>query len=113
MNGVHTNVQASGAGSQLETNGVRRHARGLARVATELVRHRSDLMGAALADGGKLLSESDPEVSEAIDFVRYYALTAQRFRDLEGVDSSARGVVVVVSPWNFPIAIPCGGIAAA
>ena len=85
----------------------------LARVATELVRHRSDLMGAALADGGKLLSESDPEVSEAIDFVRYYALTAQRFRDLEGVDSSARGVVVVVSPWNFPIAIPCGGIAAA
>ncbi len=84
----------------------------LARVAHELRAHRADLMGAALIDGGKLLTQSDPEVSEAIDFVDYYAATARDFRALDSVDASAKGVVAVVPPWNFPIAIPCGGVAA-
>ena len=85
----------------------------LSRVATELRNARGSLMGAALADGGKLLSESDPEVSEAIDFVEYYALTARDLRGLDSVKTQPKGVVVVVPPWNFPIAIPCGGVAAA
>jgi len=85
----------------------------LARAAQELRRGRADLMGAAACDGGKILTESDPEVSEAIDFVQYYAAAARYFRALPGVVATPRGVVVVVSPWNFPIAIPCGGIAAA
>jgi RHH-type proline utilization regulon transcriptional repressor/proline dehydrogenase/delta 1-pyrroline-5-carboxylate dehydrogenase len=85
----------------------------LRRVAHELRSARADLMGAALADGGKLLSESDPEVSEAIDFVEFYAQTAAYFHELAGVRAQGKGVVVVVSPWNFPIAIPCGGVAAA
>jgi RHH-type proline utilization regulon transcriptional repressor/proline dehydrogenase/delta 1-pyrroline-5-carboxylate dehydrogenase len=70
-------------------------------------------MGAALADAGKTLMESDPEVSEAVDFVEFYSATARHFEELSGIDTSPLGVVVVVSPWNFPIAIPCGGIAAA
>jgi len=85
----------------------------LARVAHELRRGRGDLLGAAMADGGKILSESDPEVSEAIDFVEYYAVTARELRGLDTVDATPKGVVVVVSPWNFPIAIPCGGVASA
>lgn len=85
----------------------------LHRVAEELAAARGTLMGAMLAEGGKTLSESDPEVSEAIDFCRFYADTAQYFHDLPGVPASGRGVVVVVSPWNFPLAIPCGGVAAA
>ena len=85
----------------------------LSEVAHELRKRRHDLMGAALADGGKLLTESDPEVSEAIDFVEYYANTAHRFFQRECVTATPKGVVVVVPPWNFPIAIPCGGIAAA
>jgi RHH-type transcriptional regulator, proline utilization regulon repressor / proline dehydrogenase / delta 1-pyrroline-5-carboxylate dehydrogenase len=85
----------------------------LARVAQALGEARGDLMGAALADGGKLLTESDPEVSEAIDFARYYASTARYFRELDTVEAKPKGVVVVVPPWNFPIAIPCGGVAAA
>ncbi len=85
----------------------------LARVADELRRGRAELMGAALADGGKLLTESDPEVSEAIDFVEFYAVTARELRALTTVDAAPKGVVVVVPPWNFPIAIPCGGISAA
>lgn len=82
-------------------------------VAGELRRARADLMGAALANCGKTLAESDPEVSEAVDFVEFYAGSARTFFELPNVTASGKGVVVVVSPWNFPIAIPCGGIAAA
>ncbi|MBN8419212.1 MAG: proline dehydrogenase family protein [Verrucomicrobia bacterium] len=82
-------------------------------VANELRQARADLMGAALANCGKTLAESDPEVSEAVDFVEFYAGSARTFFELPNVSASGKGVVVVVSPWNFPIAIPCGGIAAA
>ena len=62
-------------------------------------------------DAGKTVVEADPEVSEAIDFANYYALSAISL-DLER-ESSPVGVVVVVPPWNFPYAIPTGGICAA
>jgi len=82
-------------------------------VAEEIASQRGELMGAMLAEGGKTLTESDPEVSEAIDFCRFYAQTALALSDLPGLEASGKGTVVVVSPWNFPLAIPCGGIAAA
>ncbi len=82
-------------------------------VANELSRRRGDLLGAMLAEGGKLLTESDPEVSEAIDFCRFYGQTARWWSERPGLAVAGKGVVAVVSPWNFPLAIPCGGIAAA
>lgn len=85
----------------------------LDRAADEIAAARGQLMGAMLAEGGKVLTESDPEVSEAIDFCRFYADSAAYFHDLSGITATGRGVVVVVSPWNFPLAIPCGGVAAA
>ncbi len=85
----------------------------LRRVAQYLRRGRADLIGIALAEGGKLLTESDREVSEAVDFCEFYGRTAESFESLASVGVSGLGVVVVVSPWNFPIAIPCGGVAAA
>lgn len=85
----------------------------LRKAANEQRNARSRLMGAAVADGGKTLMESDPEVSEAIDFTEFYPLTAGYFDELETVEAKGKGVVVVVSPWNFPLAIPCGGVAAA
>ena len=87
----------------------------LRQAAHEFRKARADLMGSALANCGKTLAESDPEVSEAIDFVDFYAETARWFMEDLSPDLKAegKGVVVVVSPWNFPIAIPCGGIAAA
>ena len=85
----------------------------LSRVAQELRLARADLMGAALAEGGKTLMESDPEVSEAVDFVEFYSRSSHYFSELPGVTATGKGVVAVVSPWNFPIAIPCGGVAAA
>ena len=85
----------------------------LKNVAKEIRRARADLMGAALANCGKTLAESDPEVGEAVDFVEFYADTAREFFELPGITSRGKGVIVVVSPWNFPIAIPCGGVAVA
>lgn len=62
-------------------------------------------------DAGKTVAEADPEVSEAIDFALFYAQSA---KDLKfSKDSTPTGVTVVVPPWNFPYAIPCGGICAA
>jgi len=85
----------------------------LGRVAAELRHARGRLMWAALANGGKTLAESDPEVSEAVDFLEFYRASARSLFELPSIDASGCGVVVVVPPWNFPIAIPCGGVAAA
>jgi RHH-type proline utilization regulon transcriptional repressor/proline dehydrogenase/delta 1-pyrroline-5-carboxylate dehydrogenase len=84
----------------------------LSRVAVELRKARGDLMGAAAADTGKIFSEADVEVSEAVDFAEYYPFSARVFSDLKNVQTRGKGVGLVVSPWNFPIAIPCGGIIA-
>ncbi|MEI9892825.1 MAG: bifunctional proline dehydrogenase/L-glutamate gamma-semialdehyde dehydrogenase [Chthoniobacter sp.] len=95
------------------TAGHQARSRILGQVAMELRRARGDLLWAALANGGKTLTESDPEVSEAIDFVEFYRASAREFFELPSVHARGLGVVVVVPPWNFPIAIPCGGMAAA
>jgi RHH-type proline utilization regulon transcriptional repressor/proline dehydrogenase/delta 1-pyrroline-5-carboxylate dehydrogenase len=84
----------------------------LGQVAQELRAARGDLMGAALAEGGKTFLESDPEVSEAVDFLEFYRSTGRWWQEMATLKSRGSGVVVVVSPWNFPIAIPCGGMAA-
>ncbi len=84
------------------------------RLAAQQIRiRRGDLIGAALAEGGKTIAESDPEVSEAVDFVEFYAATALELQQRPAYRAQPVGTVVVVSPWNFPIAIPCGGVAAA
>jgi RHH-type proline utilization regulon transcriptional repressor/proline dehydrogenase/delta 1-pyrroline-5-carboxylate dehydrogenase len=58
-------------------------------------------------DAGKTVAEADPEVSEAIDFARFYAAA------IDDVKSTPVGTVLVIPPWNFPYAIPAGGIFAA
>jgi len=85
----------------------------LSRVARELRRARSGLIGTAAATTGKVFEEADVEVSEAIDFAEYYPFAARRFDGIGQIRCRGRGVVLVISPWNFPIAIPCGGIVAA
>jgi RHH-type proline utilization regulon transcriptional repressor/proline dehydrogenase/delta 1-pyrroline-5-carboxylate dehydrogenase len=93
--------------------GVDRRSEVLGRAAQNLREARADLIGAAVANGGKTILEADPEVSEAVDFCEFYRSAARMFFELAGVHAVGKGAVVVVSPWNFPIAIPCGGIAAA
>lgn len=82
-------------------------------VAQNLRVRRGDLIGAMLAEGGKTVTEADPEVSEAIDFCEFYPLTAKYWDEFPTISTRPRGVVAVITPWNFPLAIPCGGIVAA
>lgn len=84
----------------------------LLKVAMEIRKARGDLIGAAAAETGKVFTESDPEVSEAVDFTEYYPRSAAAFSDIKTIRCRGKGVGVVISPWNFPIAIPCGGIVA-
>ncbi|MHA3775025.1 proline dehydrogenase family protein [Verrucomicrobiota bacterium sgz303538] len=85
----------------------------LMRAAVELRQARGALIGAGMANAGKTVLESDPEVSEAVDFAEFYARSAEFFFGLSTLNAEGKGVAVVVPPWNFPISIPCGGIAAA
>ncbi|MEN8189315.1 MAG: bifunctional proline dehydrogenase/L-glutamate gamma-semialdehyde dehydrogenase [Thermodesulfobacteriota bacterium] len=85
----------------------------LAWVAMKLRHKRGDFLGAAAAETGKLFTEADVEVSEAIDFAEFYPWSVNRYDAIETVTSRGQGVGLVISPWNFPVAIPCGGLVAA
>jgi len=84
----------------------------LTQVAREVRLSRGDLIGAAAADTGKIFTEADPEVSEAVDFLEYYPHSLKVFEEMKNLKIRGKGVGLVISPWNFPIAIPCGGITA-
>ncbi|MBR4783093.1 MAG: bifunctional proline dehydrogenase/L-glutamate gamma-semialdehyde dehydrogenase [Bacteroidaceae bacterium] len=74
---------------------------------------RGDLNGAMCAITGKTIEEGDVEVSEGIDYCRFYTTTMKKFAKLDDIEMKAKGTVLVLSPWNFPCAIPCGGVVAA
>ncbi len=85
----------------------------LHRAGAELEARRAELMEVAASEAGKTLDQSDPEVSEAIDFAHYYA---ERARDLDRIDGAVAvpsRLIAVTPPWNFPIAIPAGSTLAA
>ena len=79
----------------------------LAAVAGQIDGERWATLAQMAAEAAKTVREGDPEVSEAIDFARYYA--SATIPD----GTIPYGVVVVASPWNFPYAIPAGGVLAA
>ena len=81
--------------------------------ADEFARRRGDLMGAMMREAAKNPGEGDPEVSEGIDFARYYARRLDLLAEQSDVEFAPLGVVVVTPPWNFPFAIPAGGVLAA
>ena len=85
----------------------------LYRTADILARRRGHLVSVAAAEAGKAVAQSDPEISEAIDFARYYAHRALELDDVHGAEFTSDRVVVIAPPWNFPIAIPAGGTFAA
>jgi len=81
--------------------------------ASVLARRRGDLIGAMIVDSAKTVTEADPEVSEAIDFARYYARALGAGDTVDGCRMEPLGVVLVAPPWNFPLSIPAGGVLAA
>ncbi len=96
-----------------ETLGVEGRAKILREVAAVFARGRGDTIGTMLLDAGKAITEADVEITEAIDFANYYAGSLDDPVWQDGATMKAAGVVVVTPPWNFPYAIPAGGVLAA
>ena len=71
----------------------------------------AELTSIATREAGKTILDGIAEVREAVDFLRYYANEAERLEEEE--PGTAAGVFVCISPWNFPLAIFSGQIAAA
>ncbi|UTW41561.1 bifunctional proline dehydrogenase/L-glutamate gamma-semialdehyde dehydrogenase PutA [bacterium SCSIO 12844] len=95
----------------------------LEKMADLLEEHAPELMAIAINEAGKTLSNAIAEVREAIDFCRYYAQQAKEHfaeaktlpgptGELNQISLHGRGVVVCISPWNFPLAIFLGQVAA-
>ncbi|WP_062133798.1 proline dehydrogenase family protein [Demequina aestuarii] len=82
-------------------------------IADALERGRDELVEVMASEAGKTLDQADPEVSEAIDFARYYAQSARGLHNVDGAVPMPRALTVVTPPWNFPVAIPAGSTLAA
>ncbi|MGJ9405993.1 bifunctional proline dehydrogenase/L-glutamate gamma-semialdehyde dehydrogenase [Nesterenkonia aurantiaca] len=88
-------------------------ARILYRAADILAARRGYLVSIAAAEVGKSVAQTDPEISEAIDFARYYAHSALEIEQVEHARFLPDRLVLITPPWNFPLAIPAGGTFAA
>lgn len=85
----------------------------LAAAARALEARRGELIEVAASETGKVFAEADVEVSEAVDFADYYAATARELDRVSGAMFEPARLTLVTPPWNFPIAIPAGGVLAA
>lgn len=96
----------------------------LDKVADLLEKNLPQLVAYCMLEGGKILADGIDEVREAVDFCRYYAAQAQDLLgkpvhlkgytgEINALSYEGRGVFLCISPWNFPLAIFVGQIAAA
>ena len=81
----------------------------LSNCATTLASSRSDLIGAMMVDGGKTIQQADSELSEAIDFANYYGRAFEQ-TTIDVAHFRPLGTILITPPWNFPLAIPAGGV---
>ncbi|MCF6807812.1 bifunctional proline dehydrogenase/L-glutamate gamma-semialdehyde dehydrogenase PutA [Thiotrichales bacterium 19S9-12] len=95
----------------------------LEKMADLLEKNMPEMMSIAINEAGKTLANAQAEVREAVDFCRYYANEARAHflepkqlpgptGELNEISLHGRGVVVCISPWNFPLAIFLGQVAA-
>lgn len=115
----------SAAAAQLQWNAlaIDQRAACLERAADMLEADRDAFMALAIREAGKSVADALAEVREAVDFCRYYALQARaQFAPItlpgptgerNELQLAARGVFACISPWNFPLAIFVGQVAAA
>lgn len=101
---------------------VKQRAGILYKAADLMEQRRAELAAWIVLEVGKTVREADAEVSEAIDFCRYYAVEMERLEQGYNYDVAGetnryiyqpRGIAVVISPWNFPLAIATGMTVAA
>lgn len=83
----------------------------LLKTADALETHRDELIALCTKEAGKTIPDGVAEVREAVDFCRYYAARAEEL--LADGSLESRGVVLCISPWNFPLAIFLGQVSAA
>ncbi|MBO6716449.1 MAG: bifunctional proline dehydrogenase/L-glutamate gamma-semialdehyde dehydrogenase PutA [Rhizobiaceae bacterium] len=81
----------------------------LRRTAELFEANTGEFLALATREAGKTLGDAIAELREAVDFLHYYAAEASKAEK----DSAARGVIACISPWNFPLAIFTGQVAAA
>ena len=91
----------------------RRRQQLLFKAANEIEKARAELISVMMAEAGKTIAEADVEVSEAVDFARYYASLIPDLVNNKEAKFVPDKLTVVVPPWNFPVAIPIGGVLAA
>ena len=115
---------AAKAQSYWDARGGAARAMVLRAMADALEQHRAHLAALCVREAGKTWSDAIGEVREAVDFCRYYALLAERHfaraeilkgpaGETNALELHGRGVFACISPWNFPLAIFTGQIAAA
>jgi RHH-type proline utilization regulon transcriptional repressor/proline dehydrogenase/delta 1-pyrroline-5-carboxylate dehydrogenase len=93
----------------------------LERAAELIATERFDLAALEVFEVGKTWAEADADVAEGIDFCRFYAAEMRRIAsesypvpgEANTHTYTARGIAVIIAPWNFPLAILCGMTAAA
>jgi RHH-type proline utilization regulon transcriptional repressor/proline dehydrogenase/delta 1-pyrroline-5-carboxylate dehydrogenase len=96
----------------------------LEKTADLMERHQLELVALCVREAGKTIQDSIDEIREAVDFCRYYAQEARRLfsssivlpgptGETNELSMEGRGIFVCVSPWNFPLAIFMGQVAAA
>lgn len=104
--------------SAWEHTPVRDRCATLRKMAQLMRQRRAYITALIIREGGKPWKEADADICEAIDFCDYYADEMEKLghprltMDVPGEDSyyfyQPRGIVSVISPWNFPLAIACG-----
>ncbi len=115
---------ATTATQQWNDLGGRARACILERAADRIEANRFELLALCQLEAGKTLADAVAEVREAVDFMRYYAARAKDDFDtprilpgptgeLNEYSLQGRGIVVAISPWNFPLAIFMGQVSAA
>jgi RHH-type proline utilization regulon transcriptional repressor/proline dehydrogenase/delta 1-pyrroline-5-carboxylate dehydrogenase len=107
---IHAVREAHFAWQNWAAMAVEQRANCLTRAADLLEARMESLLGLIVREAGKSLANAVGEVREAVDFLRYYAAQARTTLD---ADHEPLGAVVCISPWNFPLAIFTGQIAAA
>lgn len=117
-------VEATLAFNHWSKTPVEERAECLMRLAALLEQNMVNLMTLACLEAGKTWNDGIAEVREAVDFCRYYALQAKKNMsaplvlqgytgELNELSLHPRGIVLCISPWNFPLAIFIGQVAAA
>ncbi|MBD8531793.1 MULTISPECIES: trifunctional transcriptional regulator/proline dehydrogenase/L-glutamate gamma-semialdehyde dehydrogenase [unclassified Massilia] len=106
---VETALAAAAAfAGEWNTSANRERAAILDRVADLFEANCAELMALAVREAGKSLPNAIAEIREAVDFLRYYGAQVK-----DAVHADALGPVTCISPWNFPLAIFTGQVAAA